>query len=274
MSRSTKAHVLVPREIKYPDSDGKPVADNTLQFEWITTLHGGLDAVFRDNPKVFVAADLLWYPVKGNNKIRTAPDAMVAFDRPKGYRGSYKQWEEANIPFQVVFEVLSPGNRAGELKRKFEFYQRFGVEEYYQYNPYRDFLRAWMRRGVILEEIALKGSWVSPKLGVRFELGGDELEVYGPDGKRFLTYVELTRQRDEEQQEREKAQRQKKAAERREKAAERAKEAAEHAKEAAEHAKEAAEHAKEAAERENSAAQSRAERLAAQLRTMGIDPVD
>ena len=260
MSRATKTQVLVPPDIEYPDSDGKPLADNTLQYQWIVTLHGGVDAVFRDDPDVFVAADLLWYPVKGNNKIRTAPDAMVAFGRPKGYRGSYKQWEEANIPLQVVFEVLSPGNRAGELKRKFEFYQRFGVEEYYQYNPDRNILRAWMRRGVILEEIALKGSWISPKLRVRFELGGDELQVYGPDGKRFLTYVELTRQRDEEQREREKAQRREKAAERREKAAERR--------------EEAAERAREAAERENSAAQSRAERLAAQLRAMGIEPVD
>jgi Uma2 family endonuclease len=60
-----------------------------------------------------------------------APDAMVAFGRPKGHRGSYMQWRGGGIAPQVVFEVLSPDNRAGELARKFQFYERFGVEEYY-----------------------------------------------------------------------------------------------------------------------------------------------
>jgi Uma2 family endonuclease len=47
---------------------------------------------------------------------------MVAFGRPKGYRGSYKQWEGDNIPPQVVFEVLSPGNSPAEMDLKFQFY--------------------------------------------------------------------------------------------------------------------------------------------------------
>ena len=118
-------------DIDYPDSDGKPMADNTVQFRWIVTLQGGLDVLFRDDPNVFVAGDLFWYPVEGNNKLRTAPDVMVAFGRPKGDRGSYRQWDEDNIAPQVVFEILSPGNRAAEYIRKFRFYDRFGVEEFY-----------------------------------------------------------------------------------------------------------------------------------------------
>ncbi len=89
------------------------MSDNTLQFEWIVTIKEGLEAVFRNDPQVFVAGDLLWYPVQGNPKIRTAPDVLVAFGRPKGYRGSYRQWEEGGIAPHVVFEVLSPGNRPG-----------------------------------------------------------------------------------------------------------------------------------------------------------------
>ncbi|MFM8294463.1 MAG: Uma2 family endonuclease, partial [Microcystaceae cyanobacterium] len=80
--------------IIYPDSDGQPMAENTLQFEWIVIVKENLELLFGDRPDVFVAGDLLWYPVEGNNKIRRAPDAMVALGRPKGYRGSYKQWEE------------------------------------------------------------------------------------------------------------------------------------------------------------------------------------
>ena len=58
----------------------------------------------------FVAGDLLWYAQQGDPTERLAPDAMVVFGRPKGDRGSYKQWEEDGIAPQVVWEVLSPGN--------------------------------------------------------------------------------------------------------------------------------------------------------------------
>ena len=195
-------------EVIYPDSDGRPMSDNTLQFRWIVTIQGGLDALFRDAPDVFVAGDLLWYPVEGDNKTRTAPDAMVAFGRPKGYRGSYRQWEEDGIAPQVVFEVLSPGNRSGELKRKFEFYERFGVEEYYLYDPDHVTLEGWRRAGERLEEIPVMDGWVSPRLGVRFDLSGGDLRLIGPDGRPFATYVELARQRDEAARQRDEAARQ------------------------------------------------------------------
>src|SRR5690242_14307438 len=92
IAMSTQTPETPAREaVVYPDSDGEPIAENTRQYEWIVTIKGGLDAVFRDDPNVFVAGDLLWYPVEGDNTTRTAPDAMVALGRPKGDRGSYKQ---------------------------------------------------------------------------------------------------------------------------------------------------------------------------------------
>jgi len=73
---------------------------------------------------VFVAGDLLWYPIEGNNKTRLAPDVMVAFGRPKGdspeatlcERGSYQQWNEDNIAPQVTFKVLSPSRPLTKLQ--------------------------------------------------------------------------------------------------------------------------------------------------------------
>jgi Uma2 family endonuclease len=162
----------------YPDSDGQPMADNTLQFSWIVKIKENLEILFADNPDVFVAGDLLWYPIEGSNTIKRAPDALVAFGRPKGYRGSYMQWEEGGIAPQVVFEILSPGNRLAEMTAKFEFYNRHGVEEYYIYDPDRvDFT-----------------GWISPRLGMRFELG-DELEIYTPSNELFLSVLEIDRQK-------------------------------------------------------------------------------
>ena len=178
-------------EVVYADSDGRRIAENTLQFEWIMTLKGGLEALFRADPDVFVAGDLLWYPVRGQPKARVAPDAMVALGRPKGYRGSYKQWLEGGVAPQVVFEVLSPGNRPSEMARKLLFYQRHGVAEYYLYDPDNVTLEGNVRdkSGRFVRVPKMSGH-VSPLLGIRFDLA-DELVVYRPDGGRFLTYVEL-----------------------------------------------------------------------------------
>ncbi len=47
--------------------------------------------------------------------------------------------------------------------------------------------------------------WVSPRLGVRFDLSGDELKIFKPNGERFLTFRELMEERDRERQEKEQA---------------------------------------------------------------------
>ncbi len=177
----------------YPDSDGQPMSDNTEQFQWIVMIKENLEILFADDPQVFVAGDLLWYPVEGDNKLRAAPDAMVAFGRPKGRRGSYRQWEEGQIAPQVVFEILSPGNRAGEMVRKFKFYERYGVEEYYIYDPDHFELTGWLREGNELEPIASMTDWLSPRLQIRFGWDETGLTLYYPDGQRFLTSVELHR---------------------------------------------------------------------------------
>ena len=197
---STPTQTPPARAIEYPDCDGQPMSDNTLQFEWIVTIKEGLAALFADRADVFVAGDLLWYPVEGDPKTRTAPDAMVAFGRPRGYRGSYKQWEEEGVAPQVVFEVQSPGNRFGEMLRKYQFYEQFGVEEYYLYDPDRNNLSAWRRVGDRLKEIDGADGWTSPLLGVRFELTDDTLRLIRPDGQPFLTYLELFQAREAERQ--------------------------------------------------------------------------
>ncbi len=193
------------KEVIYPDSDGKPMADNTKQFRWIVVIQQNLEWLFADNPNVFVAGDLLWYPVEGDNKKRSAPDVMVVLGRPKGDRGSYKQWEEDDIAPQVVFEILSPGNRRAEMSRKLLFYDRFGVEEYYLYDPDRNELSGWLRREGFLDVIESMADWVSPLLQIKFDLTADELQIMRPDGQRFLSYVEIAQRAEQDRQRAEKA---------------------------------------------------------------------
>lgn len=193
--------VATPAVVEYPDSDGKPMADNTLQFRWITTIQGGLDDLFRDRPDVFVAGDNLIYPKKGDPSVSQALDVYVAFGRPKGDRGSYKVWEEGGVFPQVIVEVLSPNNTPMEMKRKRAFYRRYGAEEYYVYDPDTNELEGWTRDGSRLVEIDDLNGYVSPRLGVRFDTAGPELVIYRPDGRRFLTYLELAEQAQQAAQE-------------------------------------------------------------------------
>ncbi len=191
---STIAPVLKKPEVVYPESDGAPIAENTKQFEYIVAVKVGLDRVFVNDPNVFVAADLFWYPVEGDNKIRTAPDIMAVFGRPKGHRGSYLQWKEGNIAPQAVFEILSPGNRVGKLAEKFEFFDFYGVEEYYVYDPDEGTLAGWLRKAGKLAVTHDMNGWVSPRLKVRFELRDGELSLFGPNSKKFAMYAELVDQ--------------------------------------------------------------------------------
>lgn len=187
--------ISINQQISYPDSDGQPMADNTKQFRWIVLIKENLELLLADHPEVFVAGDLLWYPVEGHPEIRMAPDAMVVFGRPKGDRGSYRQWEEDNIPPQVVFEILSPGNRVKEMTRKLQFYERYGVEEYYIYDPDSNELEGLQRRDRSLQLLEEINGWVSPRLGIQFSVTLETLEIYRPDGRKFLSSLELEQER-------------------------------------------------------------------------------
>lgn len=178
-------------EVVYPSSDGKPMAENTLQFQWIVTIEGNLEALFRDREDVFVAAANLWYPFEGHPNIRIDPDVYVAFGRPKGHRGSYKQWEENNVPLTVVFEILSPANTKLEMAAKRAFYDEFGVEEYYEYDPDRETLAVCLRRRGTLRRVRVGEGFVSPRLRIRFDQTKGKLAISYPDGRRFLTFQEL-----------------------------------------------------------------------------------
>jgi hypothetical protein len=123
---------------------------------------------------------------------------MVVFGRPKGQRGSYRQWEEDNIPPQVVFEILSPSNSKGEMTRKKLFYLKHGVEEYYVYDPDGISLEVSIRENNSFKEIEDFAIWTSPRLNIRFDMTGDELVIYYPDGSRFLSPVELSNYAEQE----------------------------------------------------------------------------
>lgn len=248
---SILAPIFVEETIVYPESDGKPMANNTAQFDAIVKFKENLEIVFAHDPDVLVVGDLLWYPVQGCPDICCAPDVMVVFGRPKGYRGSYRQWEEGYIPPQVVFEILSTSNTKKEMDQKFTFYEQYGVEEYYLYDPERNKLRGWLRTGNQLSPILSLHQWTSPRMQIRFEQTQHDVILYRPDGQEFLSMTEFYQAVLAAQQEAEQERKRREQAEQR-----------------AEKAEQRAEKAEQQAEK----AEQQAKQFAALLRQMGIDP--
>jgi Uma2 family endonuclease len=226
-------------DTEYPETDGLPMADSTMQYDWIVTFKGGLEAMFAGRDDVFVAGNIFWYPVQGNPKIVTAPDAMVVFGRPKGHRRSYRQWVEGDIAPQIVVEIMSYSNSAEEMLEKLSWYEQYGVQEYYLYNPHTNYCAGWIREKNILVKIQQMNGFRSPLLGITFLLNATTLTVLRPDGQTFEAYLELVN---------------------------RAAEAEDRAEEAEERRKEAEERRKEA--------EADAQRFAAKLRELGINPDD
>lgn len=85
------------KPILYPESDGKPMADNALQARYIP---------------------------------------------------------------QVIFEIWSPFNTFCDFMEKLEFYERYGVEEFYLYDPDAGRLEGWLRQGDKLVPIEQMDGWV------------------------------------------------------------------------------------------------------------------
>ncbi|MEM6426033.1 MAG: Uma2 family endonuclease [Cyanobacteria bacterium P01_H01_bin.119] len=192
----------------YPDSDGKPMADNTLQYRWIVRLVTNLKQLLLGQTAL-VAGDLLWYPVQVDAPPvpAQAPDVIVVLGRPGvdspgatlHERSSYKQWEEDNVAPQVVFEILSPSNSAREMLAKQSFYGKYGVLEMFFYDPESyDF---WgLTRSSPGEDftpiIPMDFPWQSPLLGIRFEMFEDGLAIFYPSGDRFKDPNEFIEERD------------------------------------------------------------------------------
>ena len=121
-------------DVFYPSSDGRPMSENMWQAEAIMNASGDLGST---HPKALVAADILVYPEKGNNRNRIAPDVLVALGLGTHYRSSYLVWEEGKPP-DWVLEVASPSTKKKDLDDKRCKYAEMGVPEYWLFDPKGD----------------------------------------------------------------------------------------------------------------------------------------
>ena len=257
---------LTVPDVFYPESDGMPMADNALQFRWMSLLRWNAEALLRHDRYVLISADHLIYPVRGNATIRIAPDVYIAYGPEKGDRGSYRVWEEGNVFPQVIFEVYSPSNTHAEMQIKREFCVRYGAEEFYIIYPeYPNDAEAWLRSGDHFVRVPEINGFASPRVGFRFVLEDGHLTVFGPDGREWkspdVTLRELEDSEIDRKSERARAEKERTRAE--------------SEREFAQYERARAEKERVRADQERARADSeraRAERMAEKMRQLGIDP--
>ena len=176
-------------EIEYPDDDGEPMADNTLQFKWIVlieeNLESGLSRMIPTCSWRATCCGIRWRVSQPSGPHRM-PWSLWG-DR-KGRRGSYKQWEEGQYRASGGLRDPLPGNRPPEMERKFKFYEQYGVEEYYIYDPDDGTFEGWLRRGSRAGQGQERVRIRQPSV-LRFDSsrakGPDNLKIFGPDGELF-----------------------------------------------------------------------------------------
>ena len=123
-----------PAAIDYPESDGRPMAENDWQLAVIVYAVGALKARFANRPDVYVSGDLIVYHEEGNPQASVVPDVFVVFGAESRMRRVYKLWEEPKAP-DFVLEVASPSTWKDDEGPKRELYERLGVREYFQHDP-------------------------------------------------------------------------------------------------------------------------------------------
>lgn len=176
------AAIPLEDEIYYPDSDGEPLAETQLHFEEIVYLVEALQERFRETPDVFVAGDLLFYYQKGRRDAVVAPDVFVVRGIPKGLRRKYLLWEEREVPCFVA-EVTSDSTRRKDVSIKRDLYQELGVQEYFLFDPYGDYLDPSLQGYRLVEgryrpvRADSKGTLVSAATGLSFRADGNRLRL-------------------------------------------------------------------------------------------------
>jgi Uma2 family endonuclease len=185
------------REVKYPTSDGRPMAETPLHMQEMIDLIETLQDHFADDPNVYVWGNMMLYYVEGDPWKHVAPDVFVVRGVPKLLeRDSYLTWKEGKAP-DLVVEITSKSTRREDKSTKRILYRDvLKVPEYFQFDPTEDYLKPPLQGqqlvdGKYIRIRAINGRLPSAVLGLHLEREGPQLRLYNPaTGRRLLTRQE------------------------------------------------------------------------------------
>jgi Uma2 family endonuclease len=183
--------IPLEREIEYPSSDGKPMAETELHFKEMVALVEALVSRFEDEPDVYVCGNMLLYYVEGDPRFSVAPDVFLIRGVPKKVRETYLLWKEGRPP-SFVLEVTSRTTRREDLGKKKSLYERLGVEEYFLHDPLGDYLTPRLQGFRLVQgryqplTAATDGSLRSTVTGLIYRAEGTDLYLVDPETGEIL----------------------------------------------------------------------------------------
>jgi Uma2 family endonuclease len=134
----TQATLKTP--IFYPEPNGEPIAESDPARDYLVYGVEALKLYFQHRSNVYVSGNLWLSYQQGVPDAVVAPDVFVVFGVENRQRRSYKVWEENGKTPDWVLEVTSRSTRHKDEQEKSQTYAQMGVTEYFQYDPTGDYL--------------------------------------------------------------------------------------------------------------------------------------
>jgi Uma2 family endonuclease len=131
--------IPLSRTVHYPESDGRPMAETQAHGQVMIDLIHALGRRYAEVPDIYVWGNMLLYYVEGDPRACLAPDLFLVKGVDKHVRRTYKLWEEGRVP-SLAIEVTSRSTRAEDTKLKKGIYERLGVDEYFLFDPFGEYL--------------------------------------------------------------------------------------------------------------------------------------
>ena len=191
---------ILLRDIDYPDSDGKPMAETPLHMRVMWDSIQTLNFWYADDPKVYVWGNMFLYYRRGDPTAAVSPDVMAIYGVDKNKeRDDFKVWEEKRRP-SVVIEVTSRKTKKEDQKDKFVLYRdTLKVKEYFLFDPRAEYLKQALKgfrlragQYVPIEEV--DGRLPSKVLDLHLQRNGRELRFWNPTTRRWLPTADELRE--------------------------------------------------------------------------------
>ncbi len=180
------------REIDYPVSDGKPMAETDKHFDLMVYTKTALQVRHADQPDVYVSGNNFLYYQEGAPKKRVSPDCYVVFGVPNHQRDSYMSWREGGKLPSVVFEFTSAKTSSDDVNIKRPLYENvLRVDEYFLFDPTGDYLNPRLQGFRLIDgryqAIPLEnGRMRSEQLGLDLVQQGETMRLFDPRRGEFL----------------------------------------------------------------------------------------
>ena len=195
---ATTPRTSTPRAVRYPTSDGKPMAETDTHRDGMVDLIQTLQVRYAADPMVYVSGNILLFYEEGNPRAHVSPDVLVVRGIAKlPVKDNYKVWEEGKGP-DLVIELTSKSTRRVDQTTKRALYRDvLRVREYIQFDPFGEWLKPPLQgfRLVGGEYAAIEpvdGRLPSEVLGLHLGREGVELRLHDPIAGRLMTLKERT----------------------------------------------------------------------------------